>query len=95
MVTFTAVLRSIVSCCHGQKLARGMYHSSIRRRALGFLVLQFWLILDWSFSFCVKKLWFFNFLHFGLQILRGLAFDFRFLSKMQMVFGIFCDLNSN
>ena len=36
--------------------------------------------------FCVKKLWFFNFLHFGLRILCDLAFDFWFLSKMEMDF---------
>ena len=63
-----------------------MYHSSIRRRALGFLVLQFWLSLDWFSGFCFKKLWFFYFLHFGLWILCSLAFDFWFSSKVQMGF---------
>ena len=76
-----------MSCCHGQRLARGTYHSSIRRRALGifgFAVLaNFRLVF---LVFCVKKLWFFNFLHFGLQILCDLAFDFWFLSKMEMDF---------
>ena len=63
-----------------------MYHSSIRRRALGFLVLQFWLSLDWFSGFCFQKLWFFYFLHFGLWILCSLAFDFLFSSKVQMGF---------
>ena len=71
---FMTVLRSVVSCCHGQKLARGMYHSSIRRRAVGFLVLQFWLSLDWFSGFCFKKtlvflfspFWFVDFMQFSI-----------------------------
>ena len=73
VVTFTAVLRSVVSCCHGQKLAilqSGEGH-------WGFLVLQFWLILDWYFGFlCQKTLvfqfspfWFADFMWFSIWFL--------------------------
>ena len=43
------------------------------KEALGFSVLQFWLLLD---RFPAKKLRFFGFAaHSGLRIVRGLAFD--------------------
>ena len=43
------------------------------KEALGFSILQFWLLLD---QFSAKKLRFFGFAaHSGLRIVRGSAFD--------------------
>ena len=56
--------------------ASGRY-ISIRREVLGFLVLQFWLLLDLFFGFAV---------HFSLRTLRSLAFGFRFSSEIKMGF---------
>ena len=47
---------------------KGTYHSSIRRGALGFSVLEFWLFLVRFFGFAVL---------FGLLILRSLAYGLR------------------
>ena len=63
-----------IRCDTAMDKARGTYHSSVRREALGLLVLRFWLFLDRLFGNSV-----FGFaVHFGLRILRGLTFGFRF-----------------
>ena len=59
---------SVVQYRHGQRQVKGTYHSSIRRGALGFSVLEFWLFLVRFFGFAVL---------FGLRILRSLAYGLR------------------
>ena len=95
---FTAVSRSVVKCRHGRR-AREIEVRFILQswrggiEALGLTILA---ILNIRFSvFVPKKLWSFGFrIHFGLRILRDLAFGFRFSSKIQTGSRNFFDLSS-
>ena len=95
---FTAVSRSVVKCRHGRR-AREIEVRFILQswrggiEALGLTILA---ILNIRFSvFVPKKLWSFGFrIHFGLRILRDLAFGFRFSSKIQTGSRNFFDLPS-
>ena len=94
---FTAVSRSVVKCRHGRRRERSRYVSFFNQRGgIEAFVLTILAILNIRFSvFVPKKLWSFGFLvHFGLRILRDLAFGFRFSSKIQTGSRNFFDLSS-
>ena len=77
MWSFSLLCRGVLWSSAKGKRDRGTYHSSFRIGALVFSVLRFKLFLHWFFGFAV---------HFGLRILRSLAFGFRFSSKIQTGF---------